>query len=103
MLRAQISLPAKSNALSTPSPVITHTYLPSVTGDGDDMFCLRSMRLESVSWRFQLTACLFRSIAHSSRMPVFVPVATFRKIVSPQMIGVEPLYAGKGNRQAMFP
>src|SRR5688572_25381836 len=35
-------------------------------------------------------------------MPVFVPVATFRKIVSPQMIGVDPLYAGNGSRQAMF-
>src|SRR5688572_3995166 len=35
-------------------------------------------------------------------MPVLVPVATFRKIVSPQMVGVDPLYAGNGNRQAMF-
>ena len=91
MSRAQISLPAKSNALSTPTPVITQTCLPSVTGDGDDMFCLRSMWLASASGRFQSTACLLRSTAHNSSSPVLVPVATFRKIVSPQMIGVDPL------------
>ena len=34
------------------------------------------------------------SIAHNSSTPVFDSVATFRKIVLPQMIGVEPLYAG---------
>jgi hypothetical protein len=32
---------------------------------------------------------------------VLVPVATFRKIVSPQMMGVDPLKAGKGNFHAM--
>ena len=35
MSRAQSSVPAKSKALSTPVPVITHTREPSVTGDGD--------------------------------------------------------------------
>jgi hypothetical protein len=88
--------------LIVPRPVITHTCLPSVTGDGDDMFCLRSMWFESSSWRFHITACLLRSIAHSSSSPVLVPVATFRKIVSPQMIGVDPLYAGSGSFHATF-
>ena len=91
MLRDQISLPAKSKALSMPTPVMTHTCRPSVTGDGDDMFCLRSMWLVSASGRFQATDCLPRSTAHSSSMPLFAPVATFRKIMSPQMIGVDPL------------
>jgi hypothetical protein len=30
-------------------------------------------------------------MAQSSMEPVFAPVATFRKMVLPQMIGVEPL------------
>src|SRR5688572_8806063 len=85
-----------------PTPVITHTCRPSVTGDGVDMFCFRSMWLVSASGRFQATACLRRSTAHSSRLPLLAPVATFRKIVSPQTIGVEPLYAGSGRRQATF-
>ena len=84
-----------------PRPVITHTYLPSVIGDGVDMFCLRCMLLPAASGRFHVTDCLLRSIAHSSRSPVLVPVATLRKIVSPQMIGVEPLYAGSGNFHEM--
>ena len=32
----------------------------------------------------------------------FAPVATFRKIMSPQIIGVDPLYAGSGSFHAMF-
>ena len=84
-------MPSKSKALKTPSPVITQTCLPSVTGDGDDMFCLRSMWLASTIKRFHFTSGLLRSIAHSSIEPVFAAVATFRKIVLPQMIGVEPL------------
>ena len=91
MLRDQSSLPAKSNALKMPRPVITQTCLPSVTGDGDDMFCFRSMWFESASGRFHDTACLLRSMAHSSSTPVLVPVATLRKMVLPQMMGVDPL------------
>src|SRR5688572_28851627 len=102
MSRVQISLPPKSNALRMPTPVITHTYLPSVIGDGVDMFCLRCMLLPPASGRFHDTDCLLRSTAQSSRSPVFVPVATLRKIVSPQMIGVEPLKAGSGSFQVMF-
>jgi hypothetical protein len=33
---------------------------------------------------------------------VLVPVATFKKMVSPQMIGVDPLKAGNGSFQVMF-
>ena len=91
MWRDQSSLPAKSNALSDPTPVMTQTCLPSVTGDGDDMFCLRSMWLVSASGRFHETFCLRRSTAHNSSAPVLAAVATFRKMVSPEMIGVEPL------------
>ena len=91
MLRDHSSLPPKSNALSTPTPVITHTVRPSVTGDGDDMFCLRSMWFPSAIGRFHRTVWFVRSIAHSSSAPVFAAVAMFRKIVLPQMIGVDPL------------
>ena len=81
-------------------PVITHTCLPSVTGDGDDMFCLLPMRFSPDSGRFQLTACLLRSTAHSSICPVARSVATLRNTVSFQMIGVEPLNAGSGSFHA---
>ena len=74
-----------------PTPVITHTVRPSVTGDGDDMFCLRSMWFSSASGRFQRTVCFARSTAHSSSAPVFAAVAMFKKIVLPQMMGVDPL------------
>src|SRR5918998_1535419 len=102
MVRAHFSLPAKSNALMTPVPVITHTVRPSVTGDGDDMFCFRPALLPEPSGFFQLTACLLRSTAHNSRSPVNSAVATFRKMVSPQMIGVEPVREGVGSFHAMF-
>jgi hypothetical protein len=77
--------------LNTPTPVITHTDLPSVTGDGVDMVCLRSMWLPPASGRFHRIAWLVRSMAQSSSEPVFEAVAMFRKIVLPQMMGVEPL------------
>ncbi len=91
MLRDQSSLPEKSKALNAPTPVITQTVRPSVTGDGVDMFCLRSMWFSSASGRFHSTVCFARSMAQSSRPPVLAAVAMFRKIVLPQMIGVEPL------------
>ena len=77
--------------MNTPNPVITQTCLPSVTGDGDDMFCLRSIWLDATSGRFHRTEPLILSTAHNSSTPLFDSVATFRKIVLPQMIGVEPL------------
>ena len=70
MSRVQSSLPAKSKAFRTPVPVMTQTSLPSVTGDGDDMFCLLPMRLPPESGRFQITACLLRSTAQNSMFPV---------------------------------
>jgi hypothetical protein len=42
MSRAHRSVPPMSNAFRMPVPVITQTERPSVTGDGVDMFCLRS-------------------------------------------------------------
>ena len=70
---------------------MAQTCRPSVTGDGDDMFCLRSMWLLSASARFQATDCVRRFTAHNSSSPLLVAVATFRKIRSPQIIGVDPL------------
>src|SRR5688500_18727587 len=102
MSRAHFSAPAKSNALTMPVPVITHTVRPSVTGDGVDMFCLRPARLPEPSGFFQMTACLVRSTAHSSRSPVKSAVATLRKMVLPQIIGVDPLREGIGSFHAMF-
>ena len=83
-------------------PVITQTSLPSVTGDGDDMFCLLPIRLPPESGRFQITACLLRSTAHNSMLPVARWSATFRKTRSSQMIGVDPLNAGSGSFHATF-
>src|SRR5687767_2933380 len=102
MSRVHFSVPEKSNALMIPVPVIAHTVRPSVTGDGDDMFCFRPALLPEPSGFFQMTACLLRSTAHNSRSPVNSAVATFRKMVSAQMIGVEPVREGVGSFQAMF-
>ena len=66
------------------------------------MFCLLPMRLPSESGRFQTTACLLRSMAQSSRLPVRRSVATLRNTRSFQMTGVEPLKAGSGTFQATF-
>ena len=102
MSRVHSSLPAKSKPFRIPVPVITQTCLPSVTGDGDDMFCLLPIRFSPASGRFQATACLLRSTAQSSICPVARSVATFRKMVSFQMMGVEPLKAGSGSFHATF-
>jgi hypothetical protein len=102
MSRAHFSVPAKSNAFSTPTPVITQTVRPSVTGEGDDMFCLRPCLLPPARGRFHTTSFLLRSTAQSSRSPVNSAVATLRKIRSPQMIGVAPVREGVGSFHAMF-
>jgi hypothetical protein len=70
---------------------MTHTWRPSVTGEGDDMFCFCAMWFESASRRFHATDCVVRSMAQSSSTPVLAPVATLRNTVSPQTMGVEPL------------
>src|SRR5262245_13959469 len=102
MSRDQISVPAKSKDFRMPTPVISHTREPSVTGDGEDMFCLRSMWLPPPIGVFHGMVGLVRSIAQSSSDPERESVATLRKIRSPQMIGVDPLYAGSGSFQATF-
>src|SRR5688500_7325479 len=81
---------------------MTQTWRPSVTGDGDDMFCLFPMRLPADRGRFHETACVFRSTAQSSMPPVARAVATFRKMRSSQMMGVDPLKAGRGSFHATF-
>ena len=102
MSRAQSSFPLKSNAFNTPTPVMTHTVSPLVTGDGDDMFCFRSMWLPPAMGPFHSVLPVFRSRAHSSRFPEPSAVPMFRKIVSFQMIGVDPLRPGIANFQVMF-
>src|ERR687898_1330797 len=97
MSRAQSSRPLKSNALTTPVPVMTHTLRPSVTGDGDDMFCLRILKLPPPSSPFQTTAPLARPTAHSCSLS---PSAVFRNIRSPQTTGVDPENSGIGSVQA---
>ena len=97
MSRVQRSLPSKSNALKIPVPVITHTCVPSVTGDGDDMFCLRICLLPGAIGRFQRTLPLPRSMHQSSSCG---PSATLRKMRSRQTIGVDPDQAGSGSVQA---
>src|SRR6185369_15998113 len=99
MSRDHSSLPAKSKPLRIPVPVITNTLLPSVTGDGDDIFCLRILTLPAPSSRFQITSGFFRLTHHKERLS---PSATFRKIRSRQIMGVEPLQLGSANFQTMF-
>ena len=74
-----------------PVPVITQTRSPSVTGDGDDMFCFCWRRLPALRNRFQIGVPASRSRHQSSMVS---PSPTLRKIRSFQMIGVEPVHAG---------
>src|ERR1700680_2944120 len=99
MSRAQISLPSKSNALRMPVPVITHTFWPSVDGEGDDMFCLRFCMFPLARRRFQPGKQRARSPAHRYKSP---PSATFKKTRSPHTIGVDAEKAGSPSFHAMF-
>src|SRR5215468_1867064 len=78
---------------------MTKTFVPSVTGDGDDMFCLRILTLPLPSCFFQTTSPFLRSTHQRKRLS---PSATFRKIRLRQMIGVEPLQLGRANFQTIF-
>ena len=64
MSRVQSSVPSKSNALRMPVPVITHTRVPSVTGDGVDMFCFRCLWLPPPSGRCQSERARRRGSTH---------------------------------------
>src|SRR5687768_16639580 len=99
MSRVQSSLPVKSKLLRTPVPVITQTLLPSVTGDGEDMLCLRIRLLPAPSGRFQSAAPFARSTHQSDRSS---PSATLRKRRSPHTMGVEPLRSGIASFHATF-
>src|SRR6185295_1972745 len=93
------SFPAKSNAFRIPVPVITQTFLPSVTGEGDDMFCLRILVLPALRCFFQSGSPLVRSTHQRNRS---LPSATFRKMRSPQMMGVAPVQLGKASFHVTF-
>src|SRR5262249_9833950 len=82
-----------------PVPVITQTFFPSVTGEGDDMFCLRILVLPPPRSFFQTGSPFVRSTHHRYRLS---PSATFRKIRSPQMIGVAPVQLGIASFQVTF-
>src|SRR5690349_2784888 len=99
MSRAHSSFPSKSNALTIPVPVIVHTARPSVTGEGDDMFCFWSLMFPAPRRCFQMVAPVPRSIDHRNRSE---PSATFRKTRLLQTIGVDPDHAGNGIFQVMF-
>src|SRR5215207_1067294 len=99
MSRAHNSRPSKSKPLSTPVPVITHTLLPSVTGEGEDMLCLRIRVFPPPSLRFQTTAPFDLSTHQRLRSS---PPATLRKRRSPDTMGVEPLRSGIGSFHATF-
>src|SRR5919106_5388143 len=74
-------------------------FLPSVTGEGDDMFCLRILTLPPPSGFFQSTSPFVLSTHQRNRLS---PSATFRKTRSRQMIGVEPLKPGIVTFQTTF-
>ncbi len=80
-------------------PVITHTRWPSVTGEGVDMFCFRCFLSPSLRCFFQSASPLVRSTAQRNRLP---PSATFKKMCSSQITGVEPDQAGSGSFHVMF-
>src|ERR1700682_6007776 len=82
-----------------PVPVITNTLFPSVTGEGEDIFCLRILTLPSPKCFFQITAPCLRSRRHRNNE---LPSATLRKIASSQMIGVAPLQLGIGAFHVTF-
>src|SRR5262245_58107903 len=99
MSRVHNSLPAKSNAFRIPVPVITQTALPSVTGEGDDMFCFSMRTLPPPRRCFQSGTPRARSTHHRYKS---LFSATFRKMRSPHTIGVDPENAGNGSDQVMF-
>src|SRR5215213_8502637 len=99
MSRAHSSRPSKSKPLSTPVPVITQTLLPSVTGEGLDMLCLRILVLPPPSSRFHSAAPFERS---THQRPSLSPSATLRKRRSPHTMGVEPLRSGIASFQVTF-
>jgi hypothetical protein len=76
---------------------MTHTPVPSVTGEGVDMFCLRTCLLPPLTTRFQRTDPSAR-LTHQSE--TFAPSATLRNTRSFQTIGVEPDHAGSGSVHA---
>ena len=108
MFRAHTSLPSKSNARNQPVPVMTHTCSPSVTGDGEDIFCFRSCLSLSLRKRFQITEPVWRSTRHNSTDKFSVPV---EEAPAPPVRGAPPpprraasalRNAAGGDRRASF-
>src|SRR5262245_57110873 len=82
-----------------PVPVIAQTERPSVTGEGDDMFCFIIFVLPPPSRCFQIAAPRVRSMHQRNRSD---PSATLRKMRSPQTIGVEPEKSGTASFHVTF-
>src|SRR5687767_470047 len=78
---------------------MTYTFLPSVTGEGDDMLCFLILTLPAPSGFFQRTVPFLRSTHQNSRLS---PSPTLRKTKSRQTIGVDPLTPGSANFQTTF-
>src|SRR5438105_774404 len=115
-----------SNAVTAPVPVTTQTCLPSVTGEGEELFCLLKSWFPSSSSRAQscFPSLRERQIRSSfgppgSRPPPYPPrrrglesgaaadgapasVGEVTKTWSPQMMGVPALHEGSGAFQMMF-
>src|SRR5260221_13191260 len=97
MSRVQSSLPSISKPFRKPVPVITQTLRPSVTGEGEDMFCFCSRWLPLLRRRFQAGTPVERSTHHRNK---WLPSATFRKTGSSETIAVDPDAAGRASRHA---
>src|ERR1700730_14296543 len=99
MSRVHSSLPSKSKDFRKPVPVITQTLRPSVTGEGEDMFCFCSRWLPPLRRRFQAGTPVARSTEHRNRSLLS---ESFRNTCSSQMIAVDPEDAGSASRHAIF-
>src|SRR5690242_3019987 len=72
---------------------------PSVTGEGDDMFCFRILTLPPPSGCFHSNVPLVLSTHQRKRLS---PSATLRKTRSSQMMGVEALQLGHASFPGAF-
>ena len=107
--------PSTVNAASMPVPVIAHTCVPSVTGEGDESFCLLIFSLPVSRPRSHKTLPSFLS-RHNSKTcpptdgrsasepcPPSSPLdGVMMNILSPQMTGVLPLQEGRAAFHTIF-
>ena len=102
MSRVQSSLPVEVERLEDAGAGHHPHVVPSVTGDGDDMFCLRSLMVAAAERPLPQRRALRCDRPPRARERRSSAVATLRKMRSSQMIGVAPLRLGIGSFHAMF-